>query len=251
MEYGLEANYSSTNSQSHSATPQGDDPEADEVRSSSSIGSLDAIDRVEEDLNRNENSRATGYMGKNSEVTWMQRLQREAEHRSRGLPGALTSGQSGQSRRQDDDPALHEVNYHLDDLDISAPGPVEVYAIPSRDLAEKLFDDYLRTVHPLFPIINRPLFTAQFRTFFDSNVQPGDRWLAILNLIFAISAKHAHLTEAPWRGEERDHLVYLTRARILSMNGDVLFSHPDLQQVQVEGLIAFYLLSSDQINRYV
>lgn len=33
------------------------------------------------------------------------------------------------------------------------------------------------------------------------------------------------------------------------MNGDVLFSHPDLQQVQVEGLIAFYLLASDQINR--
>jgi hypothetical protein len=43
--------------------------------------------------------------------------------------------------------------------------------------------------------------------------------------------------------------MYLTRARILSMNGDVLFSHPDLQQVQVEGLISFYLLSSDQINR--
>jgi hypothetical protein len=33
------------------------------------------------------------------------------------------------------------------------------------------------------------------------------------------------------------------------MNGDTLFNHPDLQQVQVEGLIAFYLLASDQINR--
>ncbi|KAJ5683328.1 hypothetical protein N7462_006493 [Penicillium macrosclerotiorum] len=249
--HGLEVEYSSNSNPSHSATPQDDIPEADErdpdeISSPSSIGSLEAIDRVEEDLNRTEHSRATGFMGKNSEVTWMQRLQREAEHRSQGLPGSL---EPGQSKRQDDDLALHAVNYHLDDLDISVPGPVEIYAMPPRSLADKLFEDYLRTVHPFFPIINCPLFTAQYQTFFDSNAQPGDKWLAILNMIFAIGAKHALLIEAPWRGNEHDHLLYLTRARILSMNGDSLFSHPDLQQVQVEGLIAFYLLSSDQINR--
>lgn len=229
-------------------TPQDEAAEPDEPSSPSSIGSLEAIDRVEEDLNRNENSRATGYMGKNSEVTWMQRLQREAEHRSRGLPGSL---EPGQSKRQDDDLALHAVNYHLDDLDINAPGPVDIYAVPPREQADHLFEDYLRTVHPFFPIINRPLFTAQYQTFFDNSAQPGDKWLAILNMIFAVGAKHSHLIEAPWCGDEKDHLVYFTRARILSMNGEVLFSHPDLQQVQVEGLIAFYLLSSDQINRYV
>ena len=54
-------------------------------------------------------------------------------------------------------------------------------------------------------------------------------------MIFAIGAQHAHLINAPWRGEDGDHLTYLTRARILSMNEQVLFSHPDLQQVQVEG----------------
>lgn len=243
--YGLDVDYSSTSNPSHSVTPQDELPDADDVSSPSSIGSLEAIDRVEEDLNRNENARATGYMGKNSEVTWMQRLQREAEHRSQGLPGSL---EPGQSKRQDDDLALHAVNYHLDDLDIST-GPVETYAVPPRNLADHYFDNYLRTVHPFFPIISRPLFTAQYKTFFDSKAQPGDKWLAILNMIFAIGAKHAALIEAPWRGDDKDHLVYLTRARSLSMNGDTLFSHPDLQQVQVEGLIAFYLLSSDQINR--
>ncbi|KAJ5211775.1 uncharacterized protein N7498_003421 [Penicillium cinerascens] len=246
--HGLDQDYSSNNS--HSVTPQDeiqdDAPDGDDISSPSSIGSLEAIDRVEEDLNRTEKSRATGFMGKNSEVTWMQRLQREAEHRSRGLPGSL---EPGQSKRQDDDLALHAVNYHLDDMDISVPGPVELYGMPPREHADQLFDDYLRTVHPFFPIINRPLFRAQYKTFFESNAQPGDKWLAILNMIFAIGAKHAHLIEAPWAGDEKDHLMYLTRARILSMNGDVLFSHPDLQQVQVEGLVAFYLLSSDQINR--
>ncbi|KAJ5643764.1 uncharacterized protein N7484_006271 [Penicillium longicatenatum] len=244
--HGLDVDYSPSSAQSHSVTPQDEVVEADELSSPSSIGSLEAIDRVEEDLNRNENSRATGYMGKNSEVTWMQRLQREAEHRSQGLPGSL---EPGQSKRQDDDLALHAVNYHLDDLDINAPGPIDVYAVPPREQADHLFDDYLRTVNPFFPIINRPLFTAQYKTFYESNAQPGDKWLAILNMIFAISSKHSHLVEAPWRGDEKDHLLYLNRARTLSMNGDVLFSHPDLQQVQVEGLIAFYLLSSDQINR--
>ncbi|OQE28612.1 hypothetical protein PENSTE_c003G05810 [Penicillium steckii] len=245
--YGNE-NESSSNASapSHSVTPQDDIGDADDLSSPSSIGSLEAIDRVEEDLNRTEHSRATGFMGKNSEITWMQRLQREAEHRSKGLAGSL---EPGQSKRQDDDLALHAVNYHLDDMDISVPQPVDVYAMPPRELADKLFDDYLRTVHPFFPMINRPLFSSQYRTFFESAAQPGDKWLAILNMIFAIASKHAHLIEAPWKGEDKDHLLYLTRARILSMNGDILFSHPDLQQVQVEGLIAFYLLSSDQINR--
>lgn len=229
-------------------TPQDDEGgDVDDFSSPSSIGSLEAIDRVEEDLNRNEDSRATGFMGKNSEVTWMQRLQREAENRAQGLAGSL---EPGQSKRQDDDLALHAVNYHLDDMDISVPGSVELYAMPPREHADHLFDDYLKTVHPFFPIINRPLFTAQYRNFFGSAARPGDKWLAILNIIFAIGAKHAQLIESPWKGGEKDHLVYLTRARVLSMNGDVLFSHPDLQQIQVEGLIAFYLLASDQINRY-
>lgn len=249
-QHAMEGESSSNSNPSHSVTPQDDEiPDAEELAepsSPSSIGSLEAIDRVEEDLNRTEHSRATGFMGKNSEITWMQRLQREAEHRSKGLPGSL---EPGQSKRQDDDLALHAVNYHLDDLDISVPGPVELYAMPPRELADQLFESYLSTVHPFFPIINRPLFRAQYRTFFESNAQPGDKWLAILNMIFAIASKHAQLVEAPWRGNDRDHLMYLTRARILSMNGDVLFSHPDLQQVQVEGLIAFYLLASDQINR--
>ncbi|KAJ5382637.1 hypothetical protein N7517_000548 [Penicillium concentricum] len=244
--HGPEVDYSSHNSQSQSATPQDDLPINDEPSSPSSIGSLEAIDRVEEDINRSEHARATGYMGKNSEITWMQRLQREADQRSKGLPGSL---EPGQDLKTDDALAMHAVNYHLDDLDISVPGPVQLYAMPPREVADHMFEAYLTTVHPFFPIINKPLFSAQYRTFFDSTARPGDKWLAILNMIFAIGAKHGHLIDAPWSVDEKDHLVYLTRARILSMNGDVLFSHPDLQQVQVEALIAFYLLASDQINR--
>lgn len=184
----------------------------------------------------------------------MQRLHREAEQRVRGDPGSLEPGDNDDEETKDRY-SLHSLNYHLDDLEISVPEPVQLYNMPSRQLADRLFDDYLNSVHPFFPIISKTLFRAQYQTFFDTTSQtnatrPGDKWLAILNIIFAIAAKHAHLIHAPWRGEEDDHLVFLARARLLSMNGEVLFSHPDLQQVQVEGLIAFYLLASDQINRF-
>lgn len=223
---------------------QGEESQDDETSSSSSIGSLDKIDRVEEDLNRTPWTRATGYMGKNSEVTWMQSLQKETEHRSQKLAGPSEA-------KADDQFSIHCMSYHLDNMDISVPGPVQVYRMPPQSVADRLFDDFLDTVYPFFPIINRPLFRSQYQTFFRGSARPGDKWLAILNLIFAIAAKHAHLTQSPWRGESHDHLVYLTRARTLSMNGDILFSHPDLQQIQVEGLTAFYLLACDQLNRWV
>jgi Fungal specific transcription factor domain len=232
-----------------SRTPFEDGIEPEEVSSPSSVRSLDAIDRLEEDLNRGEEARATGFIGKNSEISWMQRVHREVEQRARRQSG-MSDGET--TNREQEDFPITSANYHLDDLDISVPGPVDVYWVPPRRQADRLFEDYLTTVHPFFPIINRSLFNSQYMTYFNNNARPGPKWLAILNMIFAITAKHAHLIQAPWRGEdEQDHLTYFTRARILSMNGDVLFSHPDLQQVQVEGLIAFYLLASDQINRYV
>ncbi|KAL2854372.1 fungal-specific transcription factor domain-containing protein [Aspergillus pseudoustus] len=237
---GMFSDQQSTNSAAASAADE--EPENEVESLPSSIGSLDAIDRVDEDLNRSPNSRATGYMGKNSEVTWLQRLRREAEHRARKLSGAS-------EHRPDHEFSIHSVNYHLDDVDISPPGPVHLYWMPPRNVSDKLFEDYLETIHPVFPILGQTLFSAQYKNFFDNSARPGDKWLAILNLIFAIASYHAHLMQAPWRGDERDHLVYLARARALSMNSDALFTHPDLQQVQVEALMAFYLLSTDQINR--
>ena len=247
----MKGDYRAEETPSLLTTPQNE--ELDEPSPLSSIGSLDAIDRVDEDPNRSERTRATGVVGKSSEISWMQRVQREAEQRARGEPGILEPNQ-GEDEESKDGLSLHALNYHLDDLEISVPEPVQVYGMPPRQLADRLLDDYFDTTHPFFPIVSRPLFRAQYQTFFDGSsrsnaTRPGDKWLAILNMMFAIAAKHAHLINAPWRGEENDHLVYLTRARLLSMNGDILFSHPDLQQVQVEGLIAFYLLASDQINR--
>lgn len=139
----------------------------------------------------------------------------------------------------------------LGDFATNVPQPVNKYGMPSRQLSDLLFEEYWNNVHPGFPMINRPLFRAQYQSFWeDQGQQPGDKWLAILNVIFAIAAKYAHLTQAPWRGEENDHFLYFNRARLLSLTGEELFSPPNLQQVQLEGLVAFYLLATDQIGRY-
>jgi hypothetical protein len=47
--------------------------------SPSSVGSLDALDVLDEDVNRSKDSRATGYLGKSSEVSWMRTLDVEAK----------------------------------------------------------------------------------------------------------------------------------------------------------------------------
>jgi hypothetical protein len=250
-----------------------DVPDSDgESQVSASVGSTGAVDRIEEDFNRNEAARATGFIGKNSEITWMQRLKqevligsppREAEDEERGEQEFMekTGGaspmfeprKSGETPLQDQDEGFSATatSYHLDDLTVAVPESVDPYETPIKDIADNLFSAYLNTVHASFPIIGKATFISQYRKFVGgSQMKPGNKWLAILNLIFAIAARHSHLVQADYRGDDRDHLVYFTRARMLGVNGETFFNHADLQQIQISGLVAFYLLSTNQINRY-
>lgn len=152
--------------------------------------------------------------------------------------------------RPDDpgEPGVASTNYYLDDSDVSITEQVDAYGVPSRETATKLLNAYLTSVHPSFPIIGILTFVSQFQVFFSRpSLKPGNKWLAILNLIFAIATKHGQLTEADWE-EEDSHQLYFARAKMLSME-DQLLQHPDLQQLQVEGLACFYMIASGHINR--
>lgn len=160
---------------------------------------------------------------------------------------------SGETPLQDQDEGFSATatSYHLDDLTVAVPESVDPYETPIKDIADNLFSAYLNTVHASFPIIGKATFISQYRKFVGgSQMKPGNKWLAILNLIFAIAARHSHLVQADYRGDDRDHLIYFTRARMLGVNGETFFNHADLQQIQISGLVAFYLLSTNQINRY-
>jgi Fungal specific transcription factor domain len=238
----------------------------EESEVSAGVGSTGAVDRIEEDFNRNEDARNTGFMGKNSEVTWLQKLRQENKfgsgdseiefRKKTGGASPLFQRRSPASENRKTLPdsvegfSVNESSYHLDDFSISIPEAIEPYEVPPRETADCLFNAYLESVHPSFPIIGKATFSNQYKKFIEgSSTNPGARWLAILNMIFAIGAKYSHLVQAEWSGDERDHLIYFSRARLLSLNGNTIFNHPDLQQVQVAGLIAYYLIATGQINR--
>ena len=69
-----------TDSQGGADSSQGLDPDSEsgaESEGHASAGSTGAVDQTDEDFNRSEGSRTTGFIGKNSHITWLQKLRRE------------------------------------------------------------------------------------------------------------------------------------------------------------------------------
>lgn len=139
-----------------------------------------------------------------------------------------------------------DATFYLDSENIELDVVVNPYELPDPDIAEQLLDCYMDTVHSTFSIVPRS-FEDQVRRFISSlrqsrAFQVPDRWRALLNLIFAIGAKYSHLSRKEWRGDERDHLVYMNRAsQLLGMNSTVMFiSAPDLVLVQAVSRIKVF-----------
>lgn len=226
------------------ANSEGHQKRPSSASSSSSIGSLDAIDVVKEDLNRNDKSKATGYMGKNSEVTWMQCLDSEITKRRGEAPPNLIK-----RHQLPIDDSIASMNYHLDYQSLSDLQITNAFILPPKSLADQLFQVYLKKVDISFPFVRRDLFIAQYSQCYSaSHKKPGRRWLAIFNMIFAIGCATCRLSGQSLP-DEADENVFLARARSLGLSESVLYDHDDLQRVQAEALMAFYFLVVSQINR--
>jgi hypothetical protein len=234
--------------------PSGEESGA-ESDASAGAGSTGALDRTDEDFTR-EDARQTGFMGKNSEITWLQRLKHENNHgdndkMQKGMSGKRMAGDMSTPIQESDvGMKVSNTSYHLDDLAVTTFEAVDPYEYPTAEVAQQLFNSYITRVHPTYPIVGKVNLTTQFNKFISGQVtRPPPKWLAIINLIFAIGAKYAHLIQADWKGDERDHLIYFTRARKLALNEETLFQHPDLQSIQIVGLISLYFMCVSQINR--
>ncbi|RAK96569.1 putative C6 transcription factor [Aspergillus ibericus CBS 121593] len=201
--------------------------------------SLAALDYTNEDFNRDEKIQAMGFVGEHSEIAWMYRLKRLLERSNSVSPRETWDRQS-----------VSSVNFFLDDSDIPVIDDVDPSQRPPVTVADQLVDSYFYAVHPTFPIVGKMIFLAQYKSFYSAPyVRPGKRWLAILNLIFAVAARHVrHFYNEAENGLD-DSLVYFSRAWKLSMSDTALLEHPNLQQVQVEGLTSFYLMTIGQVNR--
>lgn len=242
-----------TTMQSIEPIPDGEESGA-ESDVSGDAGSTGALDRTDEDFTR-EDARRTGFMGKNSDITWLQRLKFEnqaPESDNRSLFGSKKAPGDDSAPIQETEQGfkVSDTSYHLDDFAVTSYEAVDPYEYPTPEVARQLFNAYMARVHPTFPIVGKANLTTQFNKFVSGQVQrPPEKWLAIINMIFAIGAKYSHLIQADWKGDERDHLIYFTRARLLSISSDTLFQHPDLQSIQIVGLISLYFMCVSQINR--
>ena len=92
------------------------------------------------------------------------------------------------------------------------------------------------------------MFEVEFRKYVSTLRSGGPfqvtrKWRAQLNLLFAIGAKYSHLIGAEWRGDERDHLLYMARATDLLGVKDtaMIISAPDLRVVQAVSALSTYL----------
>ncbi|KAF2175859.1 hypothetical protein K469DRAFT_723784 [Zopfia rhizophila CBS 207.26] len=241
-----------------------------EANVSAEVGSNRDLDILDGDLLRDEETRATGFVGKGSELQWLRRLQHEMEcpegtsskfDGRYGPPGdspkAASRRMEALKRQQQDASSPIQIStstFYLDNHSIDVDYAVDLFELPPIETAQRLLDSYMNTVQDSFPILSRKTFTSQFYQYYTSIGQGRplsvpEKWLTVLNLIFAIGAKYSHLIEADWQADDRDHLIYQSRAHMLGLNGPSLLAHPDLLQIQITALLAFYFLSIGHVNR--
>ncbi|KAE8156873.1 fungal-specific transcription factor domain-containing protein [Aspergillus tamarii] len=202
------------------------------------------VECVQEDFHGNRRLQPIGFIG-GPEITWVRDLNRAVEKDT-----GILNGNTPNQFPSDDSQALSKVSYFLDDQEITIDDDIGVHIRPSPDIAERLTHLYFHTVHPSFPIISRVSFTQQLESYYTKPyLRPTKKWLAILNLVFAAAAKFAHLVPQHLVQAMEAPMVYFSRAQRLNFTGSQLIDHPDLQQVQVEGLIAFLCMAFGHINR--
>jgi hypothetical protein len=145
---------------------------------------LDGVDHTEEDFNRDETARATGFIGRSSEISWLQKLSKEVNNECEEWPdedddNRLPSPTLTPLPEKPSDPLVASFSYYIDDLDVPKKEQVDASGVPSRDTATKLLNAYLTSVHPSFPIIGISTFISQFQVFFSQpSLKPGKSgWL--------------------------------------------------------------------------
>lgn len=209
----------------------------------------DALDLVDENLHETDQARATGFVGPNSEVQWLRSFLLSERGDSEAAPFDRGSSVNTANNEQ-----VSTVTFYLDSKNTDLEFYVDPYELPTADVAEQLLNIYMEKVHDTFPILPQKLFQDQCRKYFEalrrgSAPRLSAKWQAILNLVFAIGAKYSHLVKATWQADQRDHLIYQARASTFAWNDNTLGQHPDLPQIQVAGLLAFYHLSVGQVSR--
>ncbi|KAL1596299.1 hypothetical protein SLS60_008944 [Paraconiothyrium brasiliense] len=160
------------------------------------VDSEEGLARLDEDLLRSRKSRSTGFVGQGAGVHWLRSLQDQAKTEGvdqKTIPdtsNAITTLEYASTRKLNPFTPVTEASFYLDSDSSELDMDVDPYELPAREMAEKLLECYMRTVHKSFPILPAQ-FEDQFRRYFQAvkaerPFSVPDKWLAILNIVFAI-----------------------------------------------------------------
>ncbi|KAF1933945.1 uncharacterized protein M421DRAFT_414993 [Didymella exigua CBS 183.55] len=232
------------------------------------VGSSGEPDLLDEDAMQDEEIRATDFVGETSEVQRLRKLHRtstsnSSERGPRGPPDdddvAINDRLTAIRERRNSHPSpplmpASKASFYLDDEVFETDIMVDPFEMPPFETAERLLQAYLDSAHNSFPILAKKTFLNRFYHYYAARQQGSPynvprKWQATLNLVFAIGAVYIHMNSADWQADDRDHLLYHSRAWALSLRDPWWFSHPDLAHMQITGLLSFYYLSIGHINR--
>lgn len=193
------------------------------------------------------------FLGQSSETKWTEKLEAQL------LPKQEEKTSKPQSRSQSFFQNASQgiegkkPQPYAEDMDTAVVGhQIDPFSLPVKSTADSLVNAYFSTIHLSFPILNKPDFMDQYDQLYSTMDPEGfeDRtFIAMLQLVFAIAAVHAHLIQADWTGDARDHMLYFSQARVLAVDTGILNDDCYLSQVQVFGLGGMYLLVTNQLNR--
>lgn len=219
------------------------------------VGSPGSADRLVRLVSLGIGSGASGYIGKSSEISWLQRAQEQMStqhgHADSMLPDL-----------DENHPEGSHLDYHMDEANLLAvdEDSVDPMEVPPGPIARTLAESYFETVHGSFPLVDKDVFMDVLHTRFHSRPPlswEGRRWLSMANIIFAVGAKWMYLTR-PRRVDMQgpnigpgDHIVYYARARSLGLDHRLIMDHPLLEQIQALGILSLYLIVNHQISRWV
>lgn len=216
---------------------------------SASAGSMHSVGKVTEDVAESEPTTAASFMGKTSEVDWMRNLRNKVQ----GDSGTLES-RNGLAGGHSERATLENSTYNLEDDDLMDLASVDPHSVPTPEEITTLLDEYFNVVQPQFPFIGKLNFRHQMRSFlgWDNHkpARPSRKWFAVMNLVFAVAAKHMELIGTAFPAEHLHHRVFFARARILGLGTETYFEAPTLQRIQILGMAALYLMTLNQVNRY-
>ena len=214
------------------------------------VGSPSRQDEISAVVHLHKGSGLAGYIGKMSEISWIQRISEHVEGKSLTFVFEMPSAQLDYRAEK-----IEDMSYLVDQVDLLSVDEdyVNPHQYPPVSTAILLSEAFFHALHGSFYFVEREQFLADLMT-----VQAAgsiSNWsqrpfLAVCNMVWATAARWLEMTELAERTDAEDHLVYYARARSLGLDHRIQFDNADVQTVQGMGILAFYLLVNHSIQRY-